>query len=354
MRLFFKMLKITALVISTLAGLFLLFLLVITVVDYRPDDITACEVRGEAEKVSAPDSIISITSWNLGYFGLGEKNDFFYDGGKMTMPDETYYRQCVDQAMDYLSEPAQGDICFFQEVDLDSKRSYRDNQVERLLKVFPGYQVAFAVNYKVLYVPVPVRKPQGHVNSCIATFSKFPSVENTRYAFSTGFAWPVGLFMLDRCFLLTRVPLQSGKDLVLINTHNEAFDKGSQRKQQLALLRETMVAEFTNGNYVIVGGDWNLNPLGYDPASFITGDKGRTIEPAIEKDFLPEEWKWAFDPSTPSNRNVDEAYAMGSTPTTIIDFFVVSPNISVVAVKTKNLGFRWSDHNPVRMEFQLR
>jgi endonuclease/exonuclease/phosphatase family metal-dependent hydrolase len=141
---------------------------------------------------------------------------------------------------------------------------------------------------------------------------------------------------------------------VLINTHNEAFDNGSQRKQQLALLKETMMSEFTNGNYVVVGGDWNLNPLGYEPSSLTTGDHGRTIEPAIEKDFLLEDWNWVFDPSTPSNRNVDEAYTKGSTPTTIIDFFVVSPNLTVLEIRTLDLGFQWSDHNPVRMKFGLR
>jgi endonuclease/exonuclease/phosphatase family metal-dependent hydrolase len=354
MRLLLKTLKYAALVISALAGLFLLFLLVITLSDYRPENKIAGNVIGNAEQIPVPESIFTVETWNLGYFGLGSKNDFFYDGGKMTMPDKPYYEQCISGALDYLGRSDKPDLFFFQEVDLDSKRSYRENQVERIMEVFPGYQAAYAVNYKVIYVPVPVRKPQGHVNSCIATFSRFASIENTRYAFSTGFAWPVGLFMLDRCFLLTRVPLPSGKDLVLINTHNEAFDNGSQRKQQLALLKETMMSEFTNGNYVVVGGDWNLNPLGYEPSSLTSGDKGRTIEPAIEKDLLPEDWRWAFDPATPSNRNVDEAYTKGSTPTTIIDFYVVSPNITVLEVRTLDLGFQWSDHNPVRMMFRLR
>jgi endonuclease/exonuclease/phosphatase family metal-dependent hydrolase len=354
MRLKIKTLKYTALVISALAGLFLLFLLVITLSDYRPKDRVACEVRGNAEDAPVTDSVFTIESWNLGYFGLGSECDFFYDGGRMTMPDEPYYRKTIEQALDYLADAEKPDFFYFQEVDLESKRSYRENQVDRIMQVFQRYQAAYAINYRVLYVPVPVRKPQGQVNSCISTFSRFPSAENTRFAFSTGFAWPVGLFMLDRCFLLTRVPMPSGKDLVLINTHNEAFDNGSQRKKQLALLKETMMSEFIKGNYVVAGGDWNLNPLGYSPSSLTTGDPGRNIEPAIEKDFLPGDWSWVYDPTIPSNRDVDQSYSKGITPTTIIDFFVVSPNISVLEVKTQNLGFQWSDHNPVRMKFRLQ
>ena len=67
--------------------------------------------------------------------------------------------------------------------------------------------------------------------------------------------------MLDRCFLLSRLALPDGKELVLINTHNEAFDDGSQRNQQMAVLKELMLKEYEKGNYVITGGDWNLNPV---------------------------------------------------------------------------------------------
>jgi hypothetical protein len=104
---------------------------------------------------------------------------------------------------------------------------------------------------------------------------------------------------------------------------------------------------------VVVGGDWNLNPLGFDPGLFTTGDVGMRIKPAIEPDFLPKSWKWAFNPAIPTNRSVDQPYERGITTTTIIDFFVVSPNIDVLEIGTEDLGFQWSDHQPVRMRFML-
>jgi hypothetical protein len=52
-------------------------------------------------------------------------------------------------------------------------------------------------------------------------------------------------------------PLQTAerKELVLINTHNEAFDPGDIRRAQMDYLRTFMIDEYSKGNYVIAGGD---------------------------------------------------------------------------------------------------
>jgi endonuclease/exonuclease/phosphatase family metal-dependent hydrolase len=216
---------------------------------------------------------------------------------------------------------------------------------------------AVALNYVVPFVPMPPNDPMGRVKSGLLCFSAFHSVEYTRYAFPGGYDWPVRLFMLDRCFLLSRLPLPGGKDLVMINTHNEAFDDGSQREQQMAVLKNLMLEEYAKGNFVITGGDWNQNPVGYQstdiPRIFSAGDQARSIKPAIEPDFFPEGWKWVFDPNNPSNRDVIASYKRGETRTTIIDFFVVSPNVKVKSINTVDLGFAWSDHQPVKMVFRI-
>ena len=282
-----RLLKYVVYLILALIMLFVLFLLVATLSDYRPEEKISCHVMGKARGSFPADSIFTLETWNLGYFGLGKDNDFFYDGGKMTRPNKANYLGSASAALEYINNSPRCSFYFFQEVDLDSKRSYHDNQVEKLMGVLPDFQACVAINYKVFFVPVQLSDPQGKVNSGIVTVSSLQSSENTRYAFPGGFAWPVGLFMLDRCFLLTRISLGSGRDLVLINTHNDAFDDGSLRKQQMAVLKNRMQDEYGRGNYVVVGGDWNLNPLGFDPGLFTTGDVGMRIKPAIEPDFLP-------------------------------------------------------------------
>jgi endonuclease/exonuclease/phosphatase family metal-dependent hydrolase len=121
----------------------------------------------------------------------------------------------------------------------------------------------------------------------------------------------------------------------------------------MAVLKDLMLREYEKGNFVITGGDWNQNPVGYSIGQFSNSDVGKTIEPQIARNFLPEGWQWVFDPEIPTNRDVDQPYTKGKTPTTIIDFFVVSPNVSVIDVKTEDLGFQWCDHQPVRMVFRL-
>ncbi len=80
----------------------------------------------------------------------------------------------------------------------------------------------------------------------------------------------------------------------------------------------------------------------------------RNFQMVMESDFMPEEWKWVYDPSTPSNRTVIAAYDPATTTTTVIDFFVISPNLEPVSVKCINLGFANSDHNPVIAEVKLK
>jgi endonuclease/exonuclease/phosphatase family metal-dependent hydrolase len=361
-----KWLKVVLWIIPGLAGLFGLFLLIITLTDYKPDPVVRQEAAGTARAIGKADSVFSIVTWNIGYFGLGKECDFFYDGGKMTKPENDQYLKYSGLALKYLDRVYASDFYFFQEVDLNSGRSYHENQVEKIRAIFPGYESTVAINYKVLFVPMPLKKPMGKVKSGLLSLSAFTTSENSRYAFPGGYSWPTRLFMLDRCFLLTRVKLPSGKDLVLINTHNEAFDDGSHRRKQLALLKDLMLAEYTAGNYVVTGGDWNQNPVGYSeaiagaegtgdlPGTFSTRDIARLIEPAIEQDFFPPGWQWVFDPQTPTNRDVNQPYTNGKTPTTIIDFFVVSPNVSVVFIKTEDLGFEWADHQPVRMRFKIK
>jgi endonuclease/exonuclease/phosphatase family metal-dependent hydrolase len=358
-----KWIKRTLWIIIGFVSLFCLFLLSATLTDFKPDPVEKVEKFGTAGNIEETDTIFSITTWNLGYFGLGKDCDFFFDGGKMTRPDREEYVEYSSNVLKYLQEKDKTDFYFFQEVDFYSRRSYYDDQLARLRSVFPGMDYMYAINYNVSFVPVPPNNPMGKVKSGLVSFSAYNTFENERYAFPTGYAWPVGLFQLDRCFLLSRIKLPSGKDLVLINTHNEAFDDGSQRKTQVAVLKQLMISEYEKGNYVVAGGDWNQNPVGFGDLGiggledlrigrFSNLDVGRVIEPAIEPDFFPQGWQWVFDPAVPSNRDVIAPYERGKTKTTIIDFFVVSPNITVLNIKTDDLAFAWSDHQPVRMDFK--
>ena len=223
----------------------------------------------------------------------------------------------------------------------------------------PGYNPFFAKNYDVFFVPAPPTKPMGKVVSGIATYSKFIPESSTRYSLPGDFGFPTQLFYLDRCFMVNRYRIENGKELVLINTHNEAFDEGGNiRKAQMERLREFVLNEYNSGNYVIAGGDWNQYPPDFKPAfpgnKEFTGQIGNFYLMGIESDYMPGEWKWIYDPATPSFRTLIAAYDPATTPTSVCDIFLISPNIESVSVKCHHLGFTNSDHNPVIMQVKLR
>jgi endonuclease/exonuclease/phosphatase family metal-dependent hydrolase len=332
----------------------LVFLLFATISDYRPADVIDLEAGGENSLVPVDDTF-SLVTWNIGYAGLGREMDFFYDGGKQVRPAEILYEKYWQGIQERLAGfSGRYDFVLLQETDISSKRSYYNDQYSDIKSLFREYHSNFAMNYKVAFVPVPLMRPLGKVSSGIALISAYAPETSQRIAFSGNFSWPTSLFMLDRCFIKNRYTTSSGKELVLINTHNSAFDDGELRREQLEVLRSAMLEEYEKGNYVIAGGDWNMNPEGFVVYLGKTGDVFFNIKPEIPKGYLPDDWTWAFDHQVPSNRFLLESYLRSRTPTTTIDFFVASPNVRVLGTTTIDLSFENSDHHPVTMQVSLK
>jgi endonuclease/exonuclease/phosphatase family metal-dependent hydrolase len=280
--------------------------------------------------------------------------DFFYEGGNRVRPEKNEFTGYLEGICQSLSSLDSIDFILLQETDLHSKRSYFTDEVAEIGKLFPCRCSLFAKNYDSRFVPVPLDDPMGRVVSGIACYPKYKPATAERIDFGTRFSWPKQLVMLKRCIMVMRYRLTSGKDLVIVNLHNSTFDKGGTlRKRELQKLNSFVLSEYAKGNYVINGGDWNTNPRGFSPATVITGDPVKTINPVLDPAFLPG-WRFAFDPSAPSNRDVDMPYHKGKTKTTIIDFYVVSPNVEVESVHTIATGFSFSDHQPVIMKVTLK
>jgi exonuclease III len=117
-------------------------------------------------------------------------------------------------------------------------------------------------------------------------------------------------------------------------------------------LRTFILEEFNKGNYVIAGGDWNQSPPDFHPE--FSKNQVNTKQMALEPDYLPSEWTWSYDNTVPSNRSVTAAYNPAYTITTVIDFFLLSPNVESISVKCIDLNFKNSDHNPVVLKAKLK
>ena len=353
-----KVLKAVLIIIAILAFGFIALIVIAMGSDYKPGEK---ELLAQSDKPSVLEDSISysLLTWNIGYAGLDKGMDFFKDGGTKVITPEINCRENVTGIEDFLLRNDTIDFVFIQEIDRDSKRSYHIDEYESLSKKLTGYNSYFARNYDVFFVPAPPAEPMGKVLSGIAIYSKFIPESSTRYSLPGDFGFPTQLFYLDRCFMVNRYKTRNGKELVLINTHNEAFDAGGEiRKAQMEKLKEFVLNEYNSGNFVVAGGDWNQYPPGFKPAfsgnKSFTGQIGNFNLVGIESDYLPGDWKWIYDPSTPSVRTLMAAYDPATTPTSVCDIFVISPNIESAYVKCQDLGFANSDHNPVIIEVKLK
>jgi endonuclease/exonuclease/phosphatase family metal-dependent hydrolase len=320
--------------------------------EYNPDEKTVITETGNSMEKLSTGRTYQILTWNIGYAGLGKEMDFFYEGGKMVRPGREQNEQYLNGILDFLKANDTLDFMLVQEIDFRSKRSHKTDQFKVMGETLGGYHAISATNYKSVFVPSPLMEPMGRVHAGLATFGKFIPVIAHRISTPGSYSWPMRLFMLKRCFLISRYPLENGKDLVLFNIHNSAFDDAAElRDKELELLRKLAGDEYKNGHYVVIGGDWNQNPPGWKPDSAFKY-QAKSLWP-IDRDYFPPGWTWAYDPGLPTNRDVNQPFDQETTKCTLLDFFLVSPNIRIREVHTIDLEFIHSDHLPVMMEFQL-
>ena len=329
--------------------LFLLTVILLTTIffvatEYRPSPREVVETTAQPDTLKA--DTLTIVTWNIGYAGLGKEVDFFFDGGKMvkgSRADDAKNLEAIEATLQQLS----CDFIFLQEVDKCSKRSHRVDQVSAIEKALPKFNMNFCINYNSVFVPIPIAEPYGKVVSGLMTLSTAKPAGATRIALGSKYPWPRRLFMPKRAMLETRFKRPTGKEFVLLNTHCEAFDSGNLRRVEMENIKKIVTAEYAKGNAVIVGGDWNQNPPG------ISTPSSSFFSPIqIPHNYAPQGWRWVF-PNQPTNRYLYEPYQPKKTATTILDFFLLSPNIKPIAISRIDLGFEHSDHNPVVMKFML-
>ena len=354
------MLKVIGGIVGVAALLFGILLIFITITEYRPEAQDPAEVIGEAaltKEIVALAKPIDIISWNIGYCGLGAGQDFFMDGGTMVRPSNK--KEVEENLAGVIQTLKQNPADFYliQELDKSSKRSYYIDQTAVLAEALDT-ALAYTYNFKASYVPYPL-PPIGKVASGIGLFTRYPFTEAYRFALPVPFKWPVSMVNLKRCMLITRFPLECGKELVIAVLHLEAYDEGEGKIAQTKAVVDFICAEYEAGNYVIAGGDFNqtfpgtrsLYPL-YD---------GLWAPGIIDSGLLPVGWQFAVDQQTPSCRLNNALYTPALTDENIrekwqyyvIDGFIVSPNISVLSVETLDEAFRSADHNPVKLRVVL-
>ncbi|MEL6636093.1 MAG: endonuclease/exonuclease/phosphatase family protein [Bacteroidota bacterium] len=335
-----------------------------TLTDYQPEEKITLDIRANSAPTIVNDSLLSFLSWNLGYGGLGAQSNFFYGGGGFLRSHGKMVRSPRPLVEQYVAGMAQTirenpvDFYLLQEVDVASKRSYYIDQQATVAQIRPQYAATFAVNYQVQRVPTPLLEPwnsYGRTYGGLGTFSRYAPQSAQRLQLPGVAQWPNRLFLLDRCLAVHRYPTAWGKELVVVNLHNSAFDRdGSIKAVQMEYLKNLLLAEYNAGHYLVVGGDWNQCPPGFAFDTFHPEGSFQSYAPNIAADFMPADWQWVYDPKVPTNRSNRTVYRPGETFTTLIDYFLVSPNVAVLEVQCIDEQFADSDHQAVRMQVRLR
>ena len=332
------------------------------------DDPTSGDTTTQPKQVEW-NTTYTATTYNVGFGAYTPSYTFFMDKGAMndgTQTQGTYGKARSKQAvidatntsLETIRTSNNGktpDFLLFQEIDVQSDRSYQINQVEEAKKMFSSYNSTFASNFHSGFLIYPLHDMHGAVQSGLLSMSAIDITNATRYSYPVSTKFPDKFFDLDRCFQVTRYRTPDNHELVMINSHMSAYDaNGEYRAKQLKVLNNFLTEERAKGNYVIAGGDWN-HALGGSISAYPSQQQIPSWVAELNDSDLAEGFRYVAPDNlsdTPTCRGDDIPYQKGVTYTTTVDGFMVSDNIDAHATNI-DTEFASSDHNPVLLRFTL-
>lgn len=289
-----------------------------------------------------PPETLTVVSYNIGHGQGVKENAWDYRDQKLTLDQLNQLAQAMKE-MD-------ADIFLLQEVDLDSKRTFRVNQID-FLRDRTGHQYYACANvWEKNYLPFPYWPPAhhlGYIKAANCVLSRFPLSNHRRTIFEKPKSNPFwyNLGYIDRG--IQRVDVTVGKEVIaLLNIHLEAWDIKT-REEQIKITYNYM----KNLNMpTILGGDFNTIP----PDSAMT--KGFIDDPNV--DYAAENtmrWFFAADPQL----KIPELLVTDNSPFELFTFPSDQPNrrLDYIFLLGGNLAFQSfrvvkeagtaSDHLPV-------
>lgn len=357
-----KPLRISLRVIACLLALVLLAALAYVayvVFSYsRIPDHQPLAPEGEASALAQTGRAYTVVTQNLGFGAYTPSFTFFMDGGvgsRAVSPESV--RACIEEGARTVAALSP-DFVFFQEVDIDSDRSYHIDERTLLSPFFEGCTSVFAQNYHSAYLFYPFYEPHGASQSGLLTVSRLAVSQASRRSLpiSEGFS---KFLDLDRCYSVSRVPCENGKELVLFNVHLSAYGGSDEiRTAQMTQLLSEMQAEFEKGNYAVCGGDFNHDFTGHSTQDLNGGESvdfgwAQPFPDALLAQTGCVRRADGYQTLVPTCRNCDIPYQEGNF-TIIVDGFLVTENVEILSVQNVDTRFSYSDHNPAVLQFLLK
>jgi len=315
--------------------------------EFAPDPQQSVRVEGagdgEGIEVGKPFKLIS---WNLQY-GASRKHQFFYDGGDVVHVPPADVTETVGAISDALASAAP-DIALLQEIDRDSTRTGRIDQLPAYVKGVGATAWSATPYHKAAFVPKPFTQPLSRVHLSLGVLTRGPqqNVERRQLALMDE-PRVVQALNLKRALLTAEVPVAGhAQPLAVAVTHLSAFSFGDGTlEKQVAALSDWMKAR-PEGQPWILAGDLNLLPPGDDPQrlaqeSELYADASNPIEallPAFTEVFGAQQ----LDPSVRTYL----PFGAGE-PDRKIDYVFVGGPITVVEASVLREHSAISDHLPI-------
>jgi endonuclease/exonuclease/phosphatase family metal-dependent hydrolase len=333
--------------------------LVCRYLNYHPKSVEQKPVFnvGTPPQLSAGQTI-KVVTYNV-QFCAGTGYHFFYDGGSDKMVAPRHVRATLEQIAKFLSaeEP---DFVLLQEVDQGARRTAYLDETGLLREALPvELRSCTAADYWRSKF-VPHLKVMGSVGTQLVVFSRYRLGRAYRYQLPLRSGNPIEQdFYLKRAILKVEVPFAGSGCLVILNTHLEAFSRGTDimERQVAKVLAELESLDRENLPWII-GGDFNLLPPGQS-VRLAPEDRGKHIDPsAITPLFERYDGIPTIADAVGSNMRdyftFSQPAGTGRAPARTLDYFFTASNVRVDRYEVRQKGtHELSDHFPLIAEFKL-
>ncbi|MBV8533663.1 MAG: endonuclease/exonuclease/phosphatase family protein [Verrucomicrobia bacterium] len=349
-------LRVVAWVAGAVTGGFLLS----RYLNYHPRPVE-CEEAGNTEgaPLLSPDQPINAITFNV-QFLAGTGYHFFYDGGPDTFVARSDIESTIAKVAALIAE-TNPDFVLFQEVDCGARRTAYHDEVALLRGAMPAEIRNHVSTFYWKSKFVPHLKIMGSVGTKLVIFSRYRLGKARRYQLPRTPGNPLERdFGLKRAILEVEIPLANGRSLVLLNTHLEAFPKGTDvmERQIQKLLWRLKTLDDQNLAWIL-GGDFNLLPPGQS-ARLNPQDRGIHREPA-EIGVLYEQYAGVPTVTAATGKHMRHYFTFtrrvgaNRLPVRTLDYFFASPKVAIEDYAVLQEGtMDLSDHLPLTARFRLR